>query len=111
MKSNIIILLEILIAILSLFYIFSYEIHYNFYFSDVIAEDLYASLISINYMNISNFYELNQTLYKIISNVLPLYEVYINNLLAFNNSYNLNKCYKYFHIINGSVYNILICSK
>ncbi len=103
---NVILVIEISLAIIISYIFISTTNTPYLYLEGWEKEDLYSSLISINYMNISNEDELNQTLYKVVNNILPEYYVMINNTLYFNNS-DLEKCKKSirtFYIINGSFY-------
>ena len=102
---NITIFFELIVSIIVLYFILSSKYYNVFYLRGYAKEDLLSSLISINYMNLTNTSELNQTLYNIVTNILPYYYVEINNQTVF---YNINlsnttQGIEEFYIINGSI--------
>lgn len=113
---NYFITLEIVIAILIALFIYNYNYHPIFYIKNYQSEDLYASLLSLDYLyynqNVTNCMQINQSLYNIVSNIFPNYIVYINNTLAFNNTHIYNKGYYWLYIFsyqNGTTKNYITC--
>jgi|GEM_PF-5751440 len=110
---NSILIFEIIIAItVTLFIFVSYTSPIAFInIKDFIYEDLYASLISLNYLeNVSEAFICN-----IISNVLPngSYIVSINNtyVCGEENLTNISRSLEYLAYINGSIVNVNILIK
>jgi hypothetical protein len=99
------IFIELVVVIIVLYFILTSTYYSNFYIRGYNKEDLYSSLISINYMYLNNTQQLNNSLYQIVTNILPYYYVEINGQVAFNNT-NLNETeqgIETFYIINGSI--------
>jgi lipopolysaccharide assembly outer membrane protein LptD (OstA) len=99
------IFIELVVVIIVLYFILTSTYYSSFYIRGYNKEDLYASLISINYMDLNNTQQLNNSLYQIVTNILPYYYVEINGQVEFNNT-NLNESeqgIETFYIINGSI--------
>ncbi|MGC9079216.1 MAG: hypothetical protein ACP5G1_00575 [Nanopusillaceae archaeon] len=103
---SITILFEIVVVIIVLFFILTSNIYPNMYFKGYEKEDLYASLISINYLNLSDVNQLNRSIYMVVTNILPYYYVLINGELYFNNTdfNDVKQGIRTFYIVNGSIY-------
>jgi len=102
---SIAIFIELVVVTIVLYFILTSTYYSSFYIRGYNKEDLYASLISINYMYLNNTQQLNDSLYQIVTNILPYYYVEINGQLAFNNI-DLNEAEQgiaTFYIINGSI--------
>lgn len=110
MKSNIILIIEIFLAMLVLFF-FLDKFILNFYsnIGDFMEEDIYASLISLNYQNFSSIDELKSNICNIIKEITPEYAIYING--SFSCGYEdeeYNKIIKTFYIINGEIIEVFV---
>lgn len=81
-----------------------------YYTRGYIKDDLYSSLISINYQDLNNTIQLNSSLYQIVSSILPYYYVEIDNITYFYNI-PLNQTdqgIEDFFILNGTIYYVNI---
>ena len=102
---SITIFFELIVVIIVLYFFFTAKYYNIMYLRGYTKEDLLASLISINYLYLNSTSQLNQTLYEIVTNILPYYYVEINNQTAFYNM-NLSEAregIEEFYIINGSI--------
>ncbi|BFI73322.1 hypothetical protein YN1_3090 [Nanoarchaeota archaeon] len=102
---SITIFFELVITIIILYFLLTTNYYNTLYLRGYVKEDLLASLISINYLDLNNTIQLNQTLYEIVTNIFPYYYVEINNITVFNNMplSNATQGIEEFYIINGSI--------
>ncbi|MGC9132848.1 MAG: hypothetical protein ACP5GJ_00350 [Nanopusillaceae archaeon] len=107
---NISLFFEIIVVIIVLYFLLTAKYYSIMYLRGYEKEDLLSSLISINYLNLTNLSQLNQSLYEIVTNILPYYYVEINNQAAFYNINitNVTEGIKDFYIINGSIYYVYV---
>ncbi len=103
MRSNFLLILEIAIAILLIYYLLTFEPNIHYSLRGAREEDLLASLISINYLNLSNTTQLGNITCSIVSNIFEYYKVYVNGSLVCNSTNKvLNNSFKLFYIVNNS---------
>jgi len=103
MKSNFLLILEVTIAILFIYLLLSYKPNFYYDIRGFREEDLLSSLISINYLNLSNVTYLENYSCQIASNILDYYKVLVNGSLACNNTdEDLRNSIRTFYIINGT---------
>jgi len=103
MRSEALLIIEIVLSILFLYYLLSINQNLSYNIRGFREEDLVSSLISINYLNISNISYLGNITCGIVSDVLDEYIVFINGTMVCNNTnQELSNSIKLFYIVNGS---------
>jgi len=103
MRSNALLIIEVVFSILFLYYLLSIRQDLFYDIKGFREEDLISSLISINYLNISNISDLENISCSIVSNVLDEYAVFVNDTMVCNNTnQELSNSIKLFYVINGS---------
>lgn len=110
MKSNVLLIIEIFLAILTLFFFLNiFKIEFYLDTRGFIEEDIYASIISINYQNISSINELGNILCSIVSEITPEYAIYMNEtLICGPEEEDYNRTIKTFYVINGEIIYVYI---
>lgn len=109
MKANFILIIEIIIAIAFLFFLDSLIPKFYLNIKNFIEEDVYAFLISLNYLNFSSIDDIKKILCTNLAEIVPEYIVYINDsLVCGNQNIRYNKIIKTFYIVNGEIINIYI---
>lgn len=110
MKSNVFLIIEIILTIAFLFFLLNNIIpRFEVNLGGFIEEDIYASLISLNYIEISSKVELENKVCSILNEILSDYVVYINgSFICGIESEEYTRFIKFFYIINGDVLYIYI---
>jgi len=105
-------IIEIVLTVLFVYYLLSFEYNISYDIRGFREEDLMASLISINYLNISDINVLENLSCSVVAEVLDEYVVFLNNVMVCNNTDRmLNNSIKVFYIINGTPVYVTIYMK
>jgi len=103
MRSNVLLIIEITLAILFIYFLLSFKYGISYDIKGFREEDLMASLISINYINISDINMLGNLTCSMVAKILDEYIVLLNDTMACNNTDKmLNNSIKVFYIVNGT---------
>jgi len=104
---NPIIVLEIIIRMLAIGYMVSLDVPIGFDTKYYLLEDLYASLLTLNYQNYSS-----EKVCDIVENIIPGNYKYIvfenNNIICGTSTDNYSWRVSHFVEYNGTIYNITI---
>lgn len=110
MKTNVLLIIEVFLVITVLFFFLNNLIpKFHLDLTEFIEEDVYASLISVNYQNFSNINELNKILCSIIEEITEEYAIYTNRtFVCGENKEEYKRSIKTFYIVNGEIIEVLI---
>jgi len=103
MKSNVLLIIEVIFSVLFIYFLLSFKQDLYYDIKGFREEDLFSSLISINYLNISDISTLENVSCSIAASILDEYVVFINDTIVCNNTDEmLNNSIRVFYIINGT---------
>jgi len=103
MRSNVLLIIEVILSILFIYFLLSFRHDISYDIKGFREEDLFSSLISINYLNILEISTLENVSCSIAASILDEYAVFINDTMICNNTdKNLTNSIKVFYIINGT---------
>jgi len=103
MRSNVLLIIEVIFSVLFIYFLLSFKQDLYYDISGFREEDLISSLISINYLNISDISTLENVSCSVVASVLDEYVVFINDTVVCNNTdKGLNNSIKVFYIINDT---------
>jgi len=103
MRSNVLLIIEITLAILFIYFLLSFKYSISYDIRGFREEDLMASLISINYINVSDINMLENLSCSMVAKILDEYAVFLNDTMVCNNTDKmLNNSIKVFYIVNGT---------
>jgi len=103
MKSNVLLIIEVIFSILFIYFLLSFKQDLSYDIKGFREEDLFSSLISINYLNISDISTLENVSCNVVASILDEYAVFINDTMVCSNTdKELSNSIKVFYIINGT---------
>ncbi|MEM4773048.1 MAG: hypothetical protein QW648_03510 [Nanoarchaeales archaeon] len=105
MKSSAFLIIEILLTIFIVFFFLNnITLDFRVDLNSFIVEDIFASLISINYLNLSSKEELSDKICSIMDALVSEYSLFINNnLVCGNDNENYYNSIKTFYVVNGEI--------